>query len=115
VPSWCLIAASEARLDWSPLLYMFIKIQGDSGHTMGRRGIFFLLLFPPDLNICSIPVFHFLGAFANWRKGNICFVTCIRQSIHLSVSPHGTTRLPLDGFSWNLVFKYFSKTSVEKI
>jgi hypothetical protein len=27
----------------------------------------------------------------------------------LSVRPHGKTRLPLDGFSWNLVFEYFSK------
>ena len=27
----------------------------------------------------------------------------------LSVFPHETTRLPLDGFSWNLVFEYFSK------
>jgi hypothetical protein len=30
-------------------------------------------------------------------------------SARLSVSPHGTTRLPLDGFLWNLVFQYFSK------
>jgi hypothetical protein len=28
--------------------------------------------------------------------------------------PHGTTRLPLDGFSRNLIFQYFSKF-VEKI
>jgi hypothetical protein len=26
-----------------------------------------------------------------------------------SVFPHGTTLLPLDGFSWDLIFKYFSK------
>jgi len=25
------------------------------------------------------------------------------------VCPPGTARLPLDGFSWNLVFEYFSK------
>jgi len=24
-----------------------------------------------------------------------------------SVCPFGTTQLPLDGFSWNLVFEYF--------
>ena len=29
--------------------------------------------------------------------------------IHLSVSPHGTARLPQDGFSRNLIFAYFSK------
>ena len=27
----------------------------------------------------------------------------------LSVCPHGATRLPLDGFSLNLIFEYFSK------
>ena len=26
-----------------------------------------------------------------------------------SVCPHGTTRLPLEGFSWNLIFKHFSE------
>ena len=30
-------------------------------------------------------------------------------SVCLSVCPHGTTRLPLDSFPWNLIFKYFSK------
>jgi hypothetical protein len=28
---------------------------------------------------------------------------------HPSVRPHGTTRLPLDGFSWNFIFEHFSK------
>jgi hypothetical protein len=35
-------------------------------------------------------------------------------SVSLSVLPHGTTRVPLEGFSWNLMFVDFSKT-VEKI
>ena len=38
---------------------------------------------------------EFLSAFATLRKGTISFVTSSR----LSVSPHGTTRFPLDGFS----------------
>jgi hypothetical protein len=33
----------------------------------------------------------------------------------LSVRPHGTTRLPLDGFSWNLIFEYFSKIFLENL
>ena len=37
----------------------------------------------------------FLGALAKWRKTTISFVVLVR----LSVCPHGTTRLPLDGFS----------------
>jgi hypothetical protein len=28
----------------------------------------------------------------------------------MSVRPHGTTRLPIDGFSWSLIFGYLSKT-----
>jgi len=43
----------------------------------------------------------FLGAFAKLWKATISFV--------MSVSPHGTTRLPLDGFSWNLIIGDFSK------
>jgi hypothetical protein len=46
-------------------------------------------------------LFLFLGAFAELRKATISFFT--------SVSPHGTTRLPLDGFWWNLIFELFSK------
>jgi hypothetical protein len=43
---------------------------------------------------------RFLDTFPKLRKATINF---------LSVCPHGTTRLPLDGFSWNLIFEYFSK------
>ena len=32
----------------------------------------------------------------------------------MSVRPHATTRLPLDGFWWNLIFEFFRK-SVDKI
>jgi hypothetical protein len=48
---------------------------------------------------------QFLGAFAKLRKTIISFV--------MSVRPHGTTRLPLDRFSWNLIFAYFSKICEE--
>ena len=40
-----------------------------------------------------------LGAFVKLRKATIGFV--------MSVCPHGTTRLPPDGFSLNLIFEYF--------
>jgi len=46
----------------------------------------------------------FLGAFAKLRKAPVSFF--------MSVRPHGTTRLPLDGFAWNLT-EYFSKISWE--
>jgi hypothetical protein len=50
-----------------------------------------------------------LGAFAELQKATI---SCIMS--RPSVSPHGTTRLPLDGFSWNLIFEdlYIEKTQV---
>jgi len=49
---------------------------------------------------------------------SLCSVGCAVKSCHHftfcppsrpSVRPHGTTRLPLDGFSWNLVLQYFVK------
>ena len=44
---------------------------------------------------------QFLGAFAKLRKAT--------TSLAMSVSPHGTTRLPLDGFLRNFIFEYFWK------
>ena len=49
----------------------------------------------------------FLGAFAKLPKANISFV--------MSVRPHGTTQLPQEGFSWNLILEGFFEKSVEKI
>jgi hypothetical protein len=45
-----------------------------------------------------------LGAFVKLRKPTISFVMAVR----LSVRPHTTTRLALDGFSLNLIPPYFS-------
>jgi hypothetical protein len=49
--------------------------------------------------------FRFLGAFVKLRKATIIFV----MSVRLTFRPHWTTRVPLEVFSWNLVFEYFSK------
>ena len=46
-----------------------------------------------------------LSAYAKLQKATINFVSSVR--------PHGTTRLPLDGFSLNLTFEYFSKICPE--
>jgi hypothetical protein len=43
-----------------------------------------------------------LAAFAKLRKATIGFVMSAGY-----VRPHGTTRLPLDRFSWNLIFEDF--------
>jgi hypothetical protein len=38
-----------------------------------------------------------------WRRGCQYYLRLVCLSVH----PHETTRLPLDGFSWNLIFAYF--------
>jgi hypothetical protein len=55
---------------------------------------------------------EFVGAFAKLRKVTISFVMYVRLS---SVRPHGTARLPHDGFSWNLILTYFSKICQENL
>jgi hypothetical protein len=51
------------------------------------------------------PTHTFLGAFGKLRRAAVGFVVSLR----VSVCPHGTTRLLLDGFSLNFIFEYFSK------
>ena len=36
-------------------------------------------------------------------------------SSHLSVRPHGTTLLPMDGFSWSAIFELLFRISVAKV
>jgi len=49
-----------------------------------------------------------VGAFKNLRQVTISFVMSVR------LCPRGTTRLPLNGFSWNLMFEGFSKICWKK-
>jgi len=58
-----------------------------------------------------------LGVFAKLLKATVIFVMSVGRSVYpsifpsicSSVLPHGTSRLPVDIFSWNLTFEYFSK------
>jgi hypothetical protein len=45
---------------------------------------------------------HFQARSQNWENE-------LLPSSCLSVRSHGTIRLPLDGFSWSMIFQYFSK------
>jgi len=54
---------------------------------------------------------HVLDTLAQLQETTVSFVMPVRPSMRL----HGTTRLPLDGFSWNLIFEYFWKICVKKI
>jgi hypothetical protein len=51
-----------------------------------------------------------LGAFEKLRKVTISFI----MSVRLSITPHGTTLFPLEGFSRSLIFAYFSKICCQK-
>ena len=39
----------------------------------------------------------------------VCVCVCVYVCMCVCVSPHGTTRLTLEGFLLNLTFDYFSK------
>ena len=56
------------------------------------------------------------NTFRHVRKisKNGCWLRQVCPSVHFSVRQHATTRVPLDGFSWNLLFEFFRR-SVEKI
>ena len=63
---------------------------------------------------------EFLGNIAKFPEATISFVMSVRLSVRLSFLTHGATHLPLDVFSCNLIFEYFSKlfrenSSVHKI
>ena len=60
--------------------------------------------------IFGIPTF-FSGASAKLRKTTI---SCV-MSVGLSIRTHGTVRLPLDRFVWNLTLEFFFRKSVENI
>jgi len=57
---------------------------------------------------------HSQARSQNWEK-QLLASSClfIPLSIRLSVLPHRTTRLLMDGFPWNLIFDYFLKICLE--
>jgi hypothetical protein len=50
--------------------------------------------------------------FEFW-KATFSFGISVCPSVRPSARPHGRTPLPLDGFSWNFVFEYYSKICQE--
>jgi hypothetical protein len=51
----------------------------------------------------------FLDAFAKLRKATFSFVMSALLSVRME-----KTQLPMNGFSWNLMFEYFSKMCRER-
>jgi hypothetical protein len=74
---------------------------------MGVKYIICTALVASVFYLCSneITVPLFLGMFTKLWKVTISFVV----PIHPSIWPHGTVRLPLNRFSWDLIFEYFFK------
>ena len=67
------------------------------------------VLIPKQFRIETVE--YLIGALEKMRKKLLCFFMSVRPS----VLPHGTTRLPLDAFSWNLIVHNFFRKSVEEI
>jgi hypothetical protein len=86
----------------------FVLIRTESGRWIAWVWItFIMIVWTRQLILFAFRTFGFahttfLGTFAKLLIATISFV--------VSVCPHGTARLPLDGFSWNFVFENFSKT-----
>jgi hypothetical protein len=60
-------------------------------------------ILPEEGDAACLRSSGFWGTFAELRKMAVRFV----MSVCVPVHQHGITRLPLDGFSWNLVYEYF--------
>ena len=68
-------------------------------------------LFAADGKLVSTYTFNpsYFGRFyARWRNCEKRLLASSCLSVRPSIRPHGT-RLPMGGFSWNLIFAYFSK------
>ena len=65
-----------------------------------------------DINTLCGQFVEFLGAFVKLRKATISFVTSVFACP--SARPQGTTRLQLDGFSWNFIFEHFFENLSKK-
>lgn len=76
--------------------------------------------FKHDISISIISICYFIidqltaifSAFKKFRKVIIIFVMSVSPSV---LCTYGRTRLPLERFSWNMVFAYFPKVSGENL
>jgi len=72
------------------------------------KGIFDICLYfrHSEVRVCEILL---LGSFAKLRKAAVWFA----MSVCLSIRPHGTAWIPLNGFSWKLLSTFLK--FVEKV
>ena len=94
---------AENRLTWRRFHVVPSVLCGKNNQAL-KCSTFLRHIFRTTDNSCD----KFLGAFANLRKATTSFV--------MSVCPHGTTRLPLHRYSWNLIYEHhIFRKSVAKI
>jgi len=98
--AWCLIACQHRDIFRFP--------HGLFMHGKRASKILWTIFHLPQM---FYSLLAFLGGVAKLRKATIRFVMFLSLSVHLSFRPHWTTRFPLDGFSWNLIW-IFRKKSV---
>jgi len=81
----------------SDITIIFVLLRKDNRWAFLFLSTWLLYIFGIKNSVCKLSCLcePLLGALTKLRKATISLVT--------SVS-HGTTRLPLDGFSWNLIF-----------
>jgi len=116
--AWYIVHAREICYMCTPRLHNNLVGYIVSIYSLMPRLVGVAYLFA-CVNVCNnrtwtnlrIP---FVGAFAKLPKTTICFVVSIHSSVCPSVRPRGTTRLPLDEFSWTFMFECFRK-SVDKV
>jgi len=95
----------------------------DSNQILTPRYIISLIFGLPDKMVPNFPYCaskqHICRPVRRTRKSDYylrhVFVRpSAHPSVRLSIYPHGTTLLSLDGFSWNLAFEYISKLCWKK-
>jgi hypothetical protein len=106
----CILASSIlSRWPSQFILCPFIHFTIFSPLLNSSSSRFFYILAIENTVHKSDNVVHFRHVRKIAKKATISFIMSVSLSVCLSVSPHGTNRLPLEGFSWNLMFGYFSK------
>ena len=100
--------AGTIEVHWRKLHIILWDWQWETGFKLsGRRHVYYTKhTHTQHTRTCLCNDYKscwFLGAFAKLRKASINFA----MSVRLSVRPHGSVRLPLDGYTWNLTFEDF--------
>ena len=96
----------KSHLKWPGIKPGPLVWQVDDWQPETRRGRCCVVNFSCNNQHACIKTATVLGATAKLRIATFSFV--------MSIWPHGTSRLPMDGFSWNLIFEYISKVCRKK-